>query len=1039
MTPTRRLLVAAGLAVAALPAFAAPRLVKTTFPTPDAVIALETLKPPAASGEDAAPAIQAAIDRAAEAGGGTVFLAAGRYRLATPLTLKEGVTLRGDKPTVGRAEKGRFIPFGGKGTLLMPVAGKGSEEGPAAITMERGTGLVSVSIWYPEQSATDIQPYPWTVAGSAKVSGDNYTVRDVLFVNAYQCMKFGPEWNELHTVRDVVGTPLKTGVFVDTCTDIGRLTEIDLSPRYWETAQLPGAPATPAAKSALRRWLLREAVGIDMGRSDWEYQFRVFVSGLGTGFRYRPGAQGTTNGVMFGCQAVGCRIGLDVIQMNGVGLAATLCRFEGSEAGVATRPGYTAVTQLNDCTVVSPKGVAVRVEGKGFVTLCRSKVVGGGAGANVAGGTFVALGCTLATPAPQVRFGAAVRTGRVLSCTPAKGGKVAMAQEKPNADILLDHRTVRLEPRQPIPALISYLPAPPVRRLVDAAAYGASPDAPDNTRFLQAALAAAGKGGGTVYLAAGRYRLAGALVVPSGVEFRGSFDVPHHTQSGGSVLLATGGRGQEKGTPLIRLKPGSGVRGLTVWYPDQVLTDPQPYPWTVQSLGAGCWVTDFTIGNGWQGVDFFTHPSTGHTISYLAGGLFRRGVFVSKSDRGVVEDVQFNPHYMARLPAGLPQPRYAADPFGQVIAIQQAKLEGLVFGRAQDELILRTFLYSAIDGLKFVNDGGGASGVVVNHGTDAGSRAVTFGAVGPKGLDLYNTQLVVLGVSQVAAVVTLPEFKGSARLYNTQIWAPGSLALLQGPGKVTLEQFNDCTGPARAEAGAMRLHAGLFQGSWQPAVTLTRGTRGSDLVGCLQAKGFTVADATGKAVTLGCSPAPKPRSGPTSFSSGMEPGDPEPIRNTAQEQAGGMANVSHPSCAPVAGVGRGGSTAVRFAGHADNPEHSYAYAKLFTTHVVVHPDTVLTYWMKASNALSRKTGIDMLFDDGSTLRESGGTDTLHRGVHPGTDRGTVGEWERIVVPMGHKAGDAITVIMFAFDGRPGGGPYETLVDDVKIERTSQAR
>ncbi|MCX6359464.1 MAG: hypothetical protein NT029_06655, partial [Armatimonadetes bacterium] len=77
MTPFRRLLLAAGLAAAALPAFAAPRLVKTTFPTPDAVIALETLKPPTAAGEDAAPAIQAAIDRAAEAGGGTVFLAAG--------------------------------------------------------------------------------------------------------------------------------------------------------------------------------------------------------------------------------------------------------------------------------------------------------------------------------------------------------------------------------------------------------------------------------------------------------------------------------------------------------------------------------------------------------------------------------------------------------------------------------------------------------------------------------------------------------------------------------------------------------------------------------------------------------------------------------------------------------------------------------------------------------------------------------------------------------------------------------------------------
>jgi len=29
--------------------------------------------------------------------------------------------------------------------------------------------------------------------------------------------------------------------------------------------------------------------------------------------------------------------------------------------------------------------------------------------------------------------------------------------------------------------------------------------------------------------------------------------------------------------------------------------------------------------------------------------------------------------------------------------------------------------------------------------------------------------------------------------------------------------------------------------------------------------------------------------------------------------------------------------------------------------------------------------------------------------------------------------------MFAFDGRPGGGPFETLIDDIRIERTAERR
>ncbi len=1045
MRPVHRLVALLAILAAPCAAQGGPAaVVKSDYPSEDVIIAVQTLKAPP-SGADAAPAIQQAIDKVAAAGGGTLFLAEGRYRLAAPLTLKEGVVLRGEKPFAGSDAKGNWVAFDGRGTVLMPVSGRGSADGPAAITMERGTGVTDLSIWYPEQRAEDIQPYPWTIQGSAKVSGDNYTVRNVLFVNPYQAMRFGPEWNELHTIQDVCGTPLKTGIFVDTCTDIGRLTNVDFSATYWQAANLLGAPSGGTAKAALRAALLQDAVGVDMLRSDWEYQYRVRVAGYGIGFRYRPGAQGTTNGVMYDCKALGCRVGLEIVEMNGVGLAATNCYFDGTEAGVVTRPSYTAVAQLNDCRVWSDSGAGMRLEGRGTVTACRTQFESPCPMLDAASGRVTALGCLFVprspgAGAPDIRLGPGVKVARILACAQSRaGGAPARVSHADGSDIVVDGRpleltTPRAHPGNPVP-----LARPKSSALVLASECGVSPSAADNTRALQTALDKAGKLGGTVYLAAGRYKIAGSLVVPGGVEFRGSFDVPHHTQSAGSVLLATGGRGQEQGTALIRLKPGSGVRGLTVWYPEQNIAEPVPYPWTVQSLGPNCWATDVTIGNGWQGFDFYTHPSTGHRIRYPGGGLFRRGVFVSKSDRGVVEDVQFNPHYMARIPADLPHPTYQGDPFGRVIAYQQANLEGLVFGSCKNEQILRTFLYSALDGLKFANDGGGTSGVVVNHGTDAGSRAVTFEALSPDGLDLYNTQLVVLGTSQVGAVVTLPAFTGGARLFNSQIWAPGTMAVLDGPGKVVLQQFNNLTGPVRASAAKVLLHAGCFQGAWQPAVTLGGGPTDSQVIACLQPKGFIVAGAASDTLQTGNSPLPKVRPGPTTFGSTLAPGQPRPDVDALQEQGGGQRAVSGLQCRVAEGAGHDGAAAIRYAGNADNPDHSYSYCRLFTTKVIVHPDTVLSYWMKPSNALSRKTALDLLFDDGGTLRDSGAADTTGRGAHPGTDRGTVGQWEHIVVPLGHKAGDAVTTIMAAFDGRPGGGPFETLFSDIRLYRQSEAK
>ena len=135
------------------------------------------------------------------------------------------------------------------------------------------------------------------------------------------------------------------------------------------------------------------------------------------------------------------------------------------------------------------------------------------------------------------------------------------------------------------------LPAEPV----DPAKFGVKGDGKtDDTAAVQAAIdAAAAAGGGKVELSAGQFRLEGTLTIRSGVTLSGAWESPHFSTPGaGTTILAVAGRGAEDGPPLLSMKANSTVSGLTVFYPEQTVSDLKPYPWTIQGEGTHCSVSD---------------------------------------------------------------------------------------------------------------------------------------------------------------------------------------------------------------------------------------------------------------------------------------------------------------------------------------------------------------------------------------------------------------------------------------------------------------
>jgi hypothetical protein len=588
-------------------------------------------------------------------------------------------------------------------------------------------------------------------------------------------------------------------------------------------------------------------------------------------------------------------------------------------------------------------------------------------------------------------------------------------------------------------------PRPESAALFAVTDFGASPEKEDNAAAFQAALDRAGskRGGGTVYVPAGYYRFRNDIKVPSGVELRGCSDVPHHTVSDGSVLLVCHGAGEEDGTPFVSLSAGSGLRGLTFWYPGQPLKEPVPYPWTVRSLGRRCWLKDVTVGNAWQAVDFATHRSDGHFISYLAGSMYRRGLFVGNSrGGGWVEDVQFNPHYAGRLSRRLPRVtgEGRGDAGGSIIRHQQEHLEGIVFRDCQGEAVRGTFLFAARDGIAFR---GRCGAQVLMHGSDACSRAAVLDLSAGGSVDFALAQLVTLGGFIDAQIVAVPGNAGDARFFNTQVWAGRRTALLEGTGRVRLEQFNTTTGPVEVKGGSADLVNGVFQRRLEPHVAFSgkasgRVTGTVFLRGALRVEG----DAQDvKAEWNSVAPAQLLDAGgkPTVLASGFEAGEPEAVADTVA-RGGGRRGVSGNRCGAVErGDAHGGKRAVLLSGVSDDPAYSFVYQAVFQGPVFVLPDTVLTYWFKPLDENGRGTGLDLTFAEGRPLRERGATDAGGTGTFPGTKRGKVGEWTKITVPLGDFAGNTVTEVMAAYDTRRGGGRFEALFDDVRIGPAPAAR
>jgi hypothetical protein len=231
---------------------------------------------------DDTAAFQTALDDTAKSGG-RVFVPGGRYLITGRLNVPESVTLGGtfEAPARTQYTSGRLEREAG--SILLTTAGKNEPDSKPFITLNRSSHLTGLIIFYPEQT-TDVIPYPWCIRGI----GDNVNVTDMLVINPYQCLDLGTYPSGRHNVNGLYAHALKTGIFIDKCFDVGRVSNAHFWP-FWLDDQ------------KIHDWVGANGTAFIIARTDWEYMTNCFAIFYNVGFHFLAKEDGPGNAVLTQC------------------------------------------------------------------------------------------------------------------------------------------------------------------------------------------------------------------------------------------------------------------------------------------------------------------------------------------------------------------------------------------------------------------------------------------------------------------------------------------------------------------------------------------------------------------------------------------------------------------------------------------------------------------------------------------------------------------------------------------------------------------
>ncbi|HNT33498.1 MAG TPA: glycosyl hydrolase family 28-related protein [bacterium] len=304
---------------------------------------------------DDTAALQSALDEAGKTGG-RVYLPPAQYLIKGSLKVPEGVTVMGvacsphySTPLIG--------------TVILATGGRDDENASALFEMPGSTMVTGLTIYYPEQKAADIRPYPWTF----HMYGHDTTIENVTLVNSYNGIRVGPEGNVRHRIRSVYGCVLRRGLLVDACTDIGRVDNVQFHGHWWWMKELGGD------YELVNNYMIQNLEAFIFGRTDWEYVTNTFVFPVNVGYRFIQTPSGSCNGHFCGIGADYAQRCIVVDQIQHMGLLITNGQFVAfageNPIEIEINETCTGQIRLVNCAFWGPSVQNVVSRGQSFLSL----------------------------------------------------------------------------------------------------------------------------------------------------------------------------------------------------------------------------------------------------------------------------------------------------------------------------------------------------------------------------------------------------------------------------------------------------------------------------------------------------------------------------------------------------------------------------------------------------------------------------------------------------------------------------------------------
>jgi hypothetical protein len=561
----------------------------SNYPTNDIIVAFCSVTDAAynlpidTANSDCTGAFQTALNAAEAAGGGTVFVPEGTYRIHGSLTIASNVFLRGRWKPITASQNA-------SGTILALYTTGDSTSIPSMYLTGNGCGVSDLTFWQPNQDASNPTDSPFVIAVEKQTQRQN-SIQNITFANVSNGINL--IGSNMCLLRGVYGSPLKIGVMADQSAMTSRYADINFSPDYWYWSGLDGSPEKEGPH---KTYIRTHGIAVDIREMDDFFFIGARIEGYNKAIILQNGVDDDAWGAFDNITTVDCDNGLYI--QNSKFIKVINSTIEGSEYGIYGGDDRTIELTLNNCSISGGVNALKLTTGNAIAVNCTYN------GTNDIAADFDFKNNTSSVVIPQYndtyekvrkpythtlfdvqQFGA--QGNGTTSDTQAVQDAIAAANV--NGGIVF---------------------FPPGKYLID------------QNLTIGKGVEIRGSSGGP-HISSQRTRPVAEKI--------------------GSLIVIAVGKNQANGTPFITLDDDSGIRGIGFHYKDQVITEGFiAYPFMIQANGLKNYIINSSASNPYQAAQL---NGDDHLVEYTFFGGLKTTYEANNCDSGRIQNLHIKPDF----------------------------------------------------------------------------------------------------------------------------------------------------------------------------------------------------------------------------------------------------------------------------------------------------------------------------------------------------------------------------------------------------------